>query len=107
MFNLRGWHAGSGAAATIADHIAPLSMPVSPVFKALLLPLCSALAACSSFDGASNRMANIVTPYKIDVVQGNVITHEQIELLRPGLPRQSVRDLLLSLIHISEPTRPY
>ena len=69
-------------------------MPVSPVFKALLLPLCSALAACSSFDGASNRMANIVTPYKIDVVQGNVITHEQIELLRPGLPRQSVRDLL-------------
>jgi outer membrane protein assembly factor BamE len=52
------------------------------------------LAACSSLDGASNRLASIVTPYQIDVVQGNVVTSEQIELLKPGLPRQSARDLL-------------
>ncbi len=60
----------------------------------LSLVLCAGLAACSSFDGASNRLANIVTPYQIDVVQGNVVTREQVDLLKPGLPRQSVRDLL-------------
>jgi len=64
------------------------------VLKSLLLALSSSLVACSSFDGASNRLASIVTPYQIDVVQGNVITREQVDLLRPGLPRQSVRDLL-------------
>lgn len=66
----------------------------SSIHAGLSLVLCAGLAACSSFDGASNRLANIVTPYQIDVVQGNVITREQVELLKPGLPRQSVRDLL-------------
>lgn len=60
----------------------------------LMLIVCASLAACSSFDSASNRLSSIVTPYQIDVVQGNVITSEQIDLLRPGLPRQAVRDLL-------------
>ena len=69
-------------------------MPVSPVLKSLVLALCVTLAACSGFNGASNRLASIVTPYQIDVVQGNVITHEQVVQLRPGLSRQSVRDLL-------------
>lgn len=60
----------------------------------LSLVICASFAACSSFDGASNRLARIVTPYQIDVVQGNVITSEQVDMLKPGLPRQSVRDLL-------------
>jgi len=64
------------------------------IHAGLSLVLCAGLAACSSFDGASTRLANIVTPYQIDVVQGNVITREQVDLLKPGLPRQSVRDLL-------------
>jgi outer membrane protein assembly factor BamE len=70
-------------------------MPVPTALKSLLpLVLCSGLVACGSFNGASNRLAGIVTPYQIDVVQGNVVTREQVEQLRPGLPRQSVRDLL-------------
>jgi len=60
----------------------------------LSLVLCASLAACANFDGASTRLASIVTPYQIDVVQGNVITREQVDMLKPGLPRQSVRDLL-------------
>lgn len=60
----------------------------------LSLAICAGLAGCSSFNGASTRLAGIVTPYQIDVVQGNVITREQVDLLKPGLPRQSVRDLL-------------
>lgn len=60
----------------------------------LFLALSASLVACSSFDSASNRLSSIVTPYQIDVVQGNVVTREQIELLKPGLPRQSVSNLL-------------
>lgn len=69
-------------------------MSSSCVLKSMLLALSTSLAACSSFQGASNRLAGIVTPYQIDVVQGNVITREQVDLLRAGLPRQAVRDLL-------------
>lgn len=70
-------------------------MPLTAVHKPLLLALCTSLAACAGgFDSTSNRIAGIVTPYRIDVVQGNVITREQVEQLRPGLARQSVRDLL-------------
>ncbi len=69
-------------------------LPALLTRASLLLAVCASLAACSSFDGASNRIAGVVTPYKIDVVQGNVITSEQVELLKPGLPRQAVRDLL-------------
>ena len=44
----------------------------------------AALAGCSSLDGASTRIASIVTPYKIDVVQGNFVSREQVEALQPG-----------------------
>jgi len=60
----------------------------------MALALCTTLAACTSFNSATTRLAGIVSPYQIDVVQGNVITREQIDLLRPGLTRQSVRDML-------------
>ena len=87
------WGARSGYNAPIIALSFP--MPVSPVLKSLVLAVCATtLAACSGFNGASNRLASIVTPYQIDVVQGNVITREQVDQLREGLPRQSVRDLL-------------
>lgn len=52
------------------------------------------LAGCSSLDGASNRVASMVTPYKIDIVQGNVVTREQLAALKPGMPKVQVRDIL-------------
>ncbi|MDO8286353.1 MAG: outer membrane protein assembly factor BamE [Rhodoferax sp.] len=52
------------------------------------------LAGCSSFDGASNRVAGIISPYRIDVVQGNVVTREQLAILKPGMQRGQVRDIL-------------
>lgn len=65
----------------------------------------AALAGCSSLDGASNRLASIVTPYKVDVVQGNFVSSEQVEALQPGMSRQQVRDILgtplvTSLFHV-------
>jgi outer membrane protein assembly factor BamE len=36
----------------------------------------------------------VITPYKIEIVQGNVITKEQAALVKPGLTRAQVRDVL-------------
>jgi outer membrane protein assembly factor BamE len=58
-----------------------------------LLVLVSALAGCSSVPSVGG-LANMVTPYRIDIVQGNVVTREQAAALRPGMPREQVRDIL-------------
>lgn len=65
----------------------------------------AALAGCGSLDSASNRLASIVTPYKVAVVQGNFVSSEQVEALQPGMSRQQVRDILgtplvTSLFHV-------
>ena len=53
-----------------------------------------ALASCGAANNVSNRVAGIVSPYKIDVVQGNVVSKEQAAALKPGMNRLQVRDLL-------------
>ncbi len=52
------------------------------------------LAGCGSFDGASRRVANAITPYKMDMVQGNFVSREQVQALQPGMSRQQVREIL-------------
>ena len=54
----------------------------------------AALTGCGSLDGASSRIANIVKPYRVDVVQGNFVSREQVEALQPGMSRQQVREIL-------------
>ena len=57
--------------------------------------MCTALlAGCSSLDGATGRLTQAVRPYRIDIVQGNVVTREQLAVLRPGMSRIQVRDVL-------------
>ena len=46
-----------------------------------------ALSACSN-------VPRIVTEYRIDVQQGNVLTQEMVSQLRPGLTRDQVRFIL-------------
>ena len=36
----------------------------------------------------------VITPYRIDIMQGNVVTQEQAALVKPGMSREQVRDLL-------------
>ncbi len=52
------------------------------------------LVGCSAFNGASKSIANFATPYRIEVVQGNFVSREQVEALRPGMGRQQVREIL-------------
>jgi outer membrane protein assembly factor BamE len=60
------------------------------------LALCVAalVGACSSFNEATRDMANALTLYKPEVVQGNFVSKEQVAQLQPGMTRQQVRDLL-------------
>lgn len=56
--------------------------------------LAAALGACSSVGPTGDQVARAVTPYKIDIVQGNVVTREQLAVLRPGMPRAIAQDVL-------------
>lgn len=56
-----------------------------------------ALSGCSSLKdvGSSvSTLGGLITPYKIDIVQGNVVTREQVEALQPGMSREQVRNIL-------------
>ncbi|OUL99412.1 outer membrane protein assembly factor BamE [Variovorax sp. JS1663] len=52
------------------------------------------LGACSSFTERSRSALYAITPYKVEVVQGNFVSKEQVELLKPGMSRQQVREIL-------------
>jgi outer membrane protein assembly factor BamE len=61
---------------------------------ALTLSLASLLAACSSVGETTRNAMSAVTPYKVEVVQGNFVSREQVEALQPGMSRQQVREIL-------------
>jgi outer membrane protein assembly factor BamE len=64
------------------------------VCLSLLFAASAGLVACGSLDGASNSIVSVVTPYKMDIVQGNFVSKEQAEAVRPGMSRAQVRDIL-------------
>jgi outer membrane protein assembly factor BamE len=61
----------------------PILMPAALLASALL-------GGCGSFD----RAVKLIDPYKNDVVQGNFVSKEQVEFIKPGMTRQQVRDVL-------------
>ncbi len=52
------------------------------------------LVACSTVDKPIEKVANLFTPYRVELIQGNVVTREQLAILRPGFTRQQVKDIL-------------
>ena len=52
------------------------------------------LAGCSTVDGASRGIVSVITPYKIEVVQGNFVSREQVDALQKGMSRDQVRNVL-------------
>ena len=51
-------------------------------------------AGCSAWSADSGTVLGLVTPYRIPVQQGNVVTQEQVARLKPGMNRLQVRDAL-------------
>lgn len=52
------------------------------------------LAACASLQSSEDNLFGVITPYRVEVVQGNVVTKEQAALIKPGMARAQVRDIL-------------
>lgn len=53
-----------------------------------------ALSGCASQMKTADTLFGVITPYRIEIVQGNVVTREQLERVRIGMSRRQVRDLL-------------
>ncbi len=53
----------------------------------------AALAGCQSLQSSDNFLG-VITPYRVEIVQGNVVTKEQSEAVKPGMSRAQVRDIL-------------
>ena len=51
------------------------------------------LAGCESLQSSDNLLG-VITPYRVEVVQGNVVTREQVAIVKPGQTRAQVRDVL-------------
>lgn len=74
----------------------PKSMSRHP-FAALLLSATASsllLGGCASSRQSEDGFFSKITPYRIEIVQGNVVTSEQAARVRPGLTRAQVRDIL-------------
>jgi outer membrane protein assembly factor BamE len=52
-----------------------------------------ALGGCQSLQSSDNFLG-LITPYRVEVVQGNVITKEQAAFVKTGMTRSQVRDIL-------------
>lgn len=81
----------------------PLSLSASlPAWRSRVAPLtfalfgALALGGCSSFNEPASIKGFIayIAPYKPDVIQGNVVTTEQIATVKPGMSRAQVRETL-------------
>jgi outer membrane protein assembly factor BamE len=56
--------------------------------------LCIGLLAGCKAMLPSDNLLGVITPYRLEIVQGNVVTKEQAALIRPGMSRAQVRDVL-------------
>lgn len=67
---------------------------VRPALRvALIAALPLLLGGCAALQNTES-LFGVITPYRIDIVQGNAITQEQAARVRPGLTRLQVREIL-------------
>lgn len=82
-----------------------LTMSVLSVFGPLrratqwagLLALGVTVSACSSLGSMRDSLPSVssmVTPYRIDIIQGNFVSREQAAAVSVGMPRAQVREIL-------------
>lgn len=74
--------------------------------RVLIALACVVLASCSSraMSSSAANPVNWITPYRMDVIQGNFVSKEQVEQLQAGMTRDQVKavlgtPLMASLFH--------
>lgn len=65
-----------------------------PLLISSAVALTLGLTACATSTVPSGKLFGLLTPYKMDIVQGNVVTKEQLARVRPGMTRNQVSDVL-------------
>jgi outer membrane protein assembly factor BamE len=60
----------------------------------LALTACANRANNPALQSGDALFGGVITPYRMDIVQGNVVTQEQAALAKPGMSRAQVRDTL-------------
>jgi outer membrane protein assembly factor BamE len=55
---------------------------------------CALVGGCSSWPSRGDGLIGLISPYRIDIQQGNVVTQEQLARVKPGMNRLQVRDAL-------------
>jgi outer membrane protein assembly factor BamE len=51
-------------------------------------------SGCGSVDKASNSVASVIEPYRMEIVQGNVVSREQVAAIPKGASRAQVAGVL-------------
>lgn len=70
------------------------STATRPALVISLLAAALLAGACSAYDSTSRKVADAITPYRINIVQGNFVSREAASQLREGMTRDQVRFLL-------------
>ena len=70
------------------------SSAMRPALVSSLLAAALLAGACSAYDSTSRKVAEAITPYRINIVQGNFVSREAAAQLREGMTRDHVRFLL-------------
>ena len=58
------------------------------------LAVAAVLAGCSAWPTATDPFTNMISPYRITIQQGNVVTSEQLARVKIGMDSLQVRDVL-------------
>ncbi len=58
--------------------------------QAVLPVLMLSSAGCATREQSTDSFLGLITPYRIDIVQGNAVTKEQVALIKPGMTRSQV-----------------
>lgn len=66
-----------------------------PLILMSSIAILSGLAGCSSWSGFSNLAKyNFLSPYKLDIQQGNDVTESKVDQLKPGMTRAQVQYIM-------------
>ena len=67
-----------------------------PPFLLIFLAACSSVSSSikDATQATEATLTNIITPYRIDIRQGNFVTQDMVAQLKPGLSKDQVRFIL-------------
>ena len=78
---------------TTSAHVRRITRLAALAWLPLALGGCAYLPSLPSLQSGESFLG-VITPYRMDIVQGNVVTQELAARVQPGMTRAQVRDLL-------------